>query len=436
MKKIAILILLGNVTFLLHAQDVIYTINCKKEGVNTYVDSILFENLSNDKRIVFQGLPIQDSYVINLNSQKLEGASGSLNVKDEDQLFKIIRNVPGEISLQGTNKNVGYINVSVFDLSGQLLYSQKINSNAITNTMTVHIPNSGIYILKIHSTIGDLSFKALGSGNSGSIGYTLGQIKSETTLKALKSASNEQESDFSFQTGDSLRIIAYLDGSGTYPVGLKVNGSDSLNLFFVGNDENFFVIDNTKYPLNLGYNIWFSELDCGGFDIIGHGLYFTSDILIAKYGDDLSGISLLPSGIGNILAFNLFNKDSVLIPGRYVFVDDISCEGDVTDADSTYVMSSTDKFVTAIKAMIDPTHYAINVDLEIDWDTVDLNNPSEDVVIKYDNYLNSMIGIKEGSVIIEKIGNIYTITFDCIDFNDLKITGKFKGQLDFVEFGI
>jgi len=436
MKKLAVLILLVNIVTLLHGQEVVYTINCEKNGQNTNLDSILFENLSNDTHLVFKELSIQSSYVVNLSQQKIEGSTRVSNIIDDGHVFKIVKNIPGEISIQCTNKQIGDIDLTIYNLSGQRLFNQKINSNNVTSTFSVYMPNTEMYILNVHSTFGDFNFKAIGSDNISSIGYSSIQNKSANSVLIFKSATIKQASDFRFEQGDSLRITAYQAGDSTLPVSLKVNGTETLSLFFVDENENYFIIGNEKQPLNMGYNVWFSELDCGNYDIFAHGLYLSSNVTINKIGDNQTGLSLLPSGKGDLLIFNMFNKNSELTPGKYIFVDDIDCSGVVTDGNNTFTMSSDDKFVSAVKEMNDPTSYALNVDLDIDWSTVDFNNPSDDLINKFTNYTNSKTGMQKGSVTIVKSGDIYTITFDCIDKNGTKITGKYKGNLSIVEFGI
>jgi len=436
MKKLLLLILLINVTCLLHGQDIIYTVNCEKNGVNTKLDSIKFENLSNDSHIVFGELQDQTNYAVNLSLQQIETNTGFLNLINEDQTFKIVKNIPGEISIQCKNNLPEDIIVSILNLSGQKLHSQKIDAPSALNTININIPNSGLYIVNIHSQLGNQSFKVAGSGNSGTFSSSIYINKTGTNVLSLKSLSLKSESNFSFQQGDSLRVTAYLDGNRTYPVTFAVNESDTLNLFFVEPNENYFIVGNIKYPLNMGYNVWFSELDCGNYDIFAHGLYLASGVAINKYGDDQTGKSLLPSGSGNMIVFNMFNKNSSLVPGKYVFIDDVNCSGEVTEGGNTFTMGESDKFVSSVKEMNDPTFYAFNIDLQIDWNTVDFDNPSTEVITKYTNYLNSRVGIKGGNVTVEKDNETYIITFDCIDNNGITITGKYTGILNFIEFGI
>jgi len=434
MKKLAILILLINVTCLLQGQDIIYTVSCEKDGVNTNLDSIMFENLSNDSYIVFGPLSYQASYAVNLSSQRVEVNTSLTNFVDEDQMFRIVKNIPGKISILYKFDFPEDIKLSVIDLNGQILYTQNIDASIAFNTINIEIPNSGFYIINLQSPFGEQSFKVVGSGRSGTFSSSINMNKPKTNDISLKSALFETESDFSFQQGDSLKIIAYLNGNSTYPITFEVNESDSLNLFFVNTDDNYFIVNNVKYPLNLGYHVWGNAKDCGssdGSNIFIHGLYLSTDITIGKY----EPLNLLPSGKGNILIFNMLNRDSILISGEYSFIDKVDCLGVVTDGDSTYQMSSTDKFVTR-KPKIDSTQYAINVDIEIDWNNVDFENPSEEVINKYTNYINAGVGIIEGSITIEKNENMYTITIDCIDLNGLKVVGRFSGQLNWILFDV
>ncbi len=435
MKKIAILTLLIKVTCFLHGQDIIYTVSCEKNGVNTYLDSIMFENLSNDSYIVFGPLSDQESYVVNLSLQKVEVNTGLINSFDEDQMFRIVKNIPGTISIQCKFDSPEDIYLSIINLNGQKLYSKNIDASIAFNTIHIDIPNSGLYIINLQSSFGEQSFKVMGSGRSGTFNSSINMNNPEINDPSLKSASFETESDFSFQQGDSLKVTAYIDGNSTYPITFKVNESDSLNLFFVDPDENYFIVDNEKYPLNLGYHVWGNANDCGsddGSNIFSHGLYLSTDITIGSYQDE---INLLPYGKGNILIFNMLNRDSVLISGEYTFIDEVDCRGVVTDGNNTYQMSSTDKFITR-KPKIDSTQYAINVDVEIDWNNVDFENPSEEVIIKYSNYMIAGVSIIEGSIIIEKNENMYTITFNCIDWNGLKVIGRFSGQLNWILFDV
>ncbi len=213
---------------------------------------------------------------------------------------------------------------------------------------------------------------------------------------------------------------------------------DIAHFSFVGVFEsgNSFMVNHIEYPLNKGFNVWFSELDCGNRDIYAHGIYLTSDITISRLDISGGGFALLPYGKGHMLIFNLFNKNNSLTPGKYTFVDDVDCSGMVKDGDMTFTMGPSDQYVTALKSMNDPTSYCLNADLDIDWAHVDFNHPAPEVMTKYMNYVNSRIALKEGSVTVVKNGSEYVISFDCTDINGLKISGSYTGNLTFVEFGI
>jgi hypothetical protein len=132
----------------------------------------------------------------------------------------------------------------------------------------------------------------------------------------------------------------------------------------------------------------------------------------------------------------MVSKYSELVAGEYVFVDNVDCYSMVTDDGSTFYMNETDKFALVGLDVSFPTYYVLNLDLEIDWNNVDFNNPSTEVINKVNNWQNSMIGIKEGIVNITKDGDEYTIIFDCTDNNGNVISGKYIGTLEYVEFGI
>ncbi len=71
MKKLGTTIFIVCLTTGLVGQDVIYTICGEKDGQTTYLDSMLFENLSNGTSLLFDELPNQDYYDFNLSTQTL-----------------------------------------------------------------------------------------------------------------------------------------------------------------------------------------------------------------------------------------------------------------------------------------------------------------------------------------------------------------------------
>jgi hypothetical protein len=435
MKKLAIFILLLNITVILFGQDILFTINSEKDWQDSYLNSILFENLSNGSSLLFEELPDQDGYIINLSKQTLDITTGILDIH-ADESFKIVKSIPGEIRILGPSNRIDNAVLSIYNLMGHKIYNQVIDGFGKNTILSVLIPNSGLNIVNIRSILGNISYKVIGSNSQGAISHTLIDNTSGTTKERFNKAPSGRKSNFSFQIGDSIRITGNLDEKSTYPVKLKVTTSDTLTLFFENESGNYIEINSVKYPLNLGYNVWLSELDCGNYDIFAHGLYLTSDISIKKYVTPETGMNLLPSGIGNILVFNMFNKNSTLIGGQYIFVDELDCTGLVTDDGNTYQMNPSDKFVTAVKEMAHPTHYALNVDLDIDWDVIDFNNIPQEIIDQYMIYVNSSVGIKEGIVTLKESGGIYTIKFDCTNSNGIKVTGQFTGYMNNVEFGI
>lgn len=437
MKNLVITFLLINLTYLSQGQDIIYTVSCEKDGAYTRLDSIKFENLSNDTHIIFEALPDHESYNVNLSQEILEGSTRVTTLNKKDQIFDLLKNTPGEICIQCNAKISEEINLTISNVNGQLIFNKRLKTDAFRNTINVKIPNAGIYILTLNSTLGEASFKAIGSGSSGTVSTFINDYNSSNRkIITLKSVSENQESDFTFQKDDSLKVVAYLDGNSTYPITFKVNESDTLNLFFVEENENYMIVNNSKHQLNLGYHVWGNAADCGygndGSNVFLHGLYLTTDITYGFY----EGIQqYLPYGKGNVLIFNMLNRDSVLVSGEYRFIDHVDCYGVVTDGDNTYQMTDADNFVRR-KPHVDFTCYAIDVDIEVDWENLDPDNPSDEFMEKWTNYTNSWVEIKEGLVTIEKNEETFTITIDCIDINGLKIIGRYSGELNWILFDV
>ena len=66
------------------AQDLIYTISGELDSNKIALDSILFENLTNGKKLLFENLPDQNDYVINLTTQEQQGPTGIRNLTHEN----------------------------------------------------------------------------------------------------------------------------------------------------------------------------------------------------------------------------------------------------------------------------------------------------------------------------------------------------------------
>ena len=338
-------------------------------------------------------------------------------------LTGLTANTPYYVRAYATNSQGTAYGSQVAFTTGQTITQPSVTTTSITNITQTTATSGG-------------NITADGGATVTARGVCWGTSTNPTTANSKTSDGNGTGSFTSNLTGLAANTKYYVRAYATNNQGTAYGNEVTFTSAPLVDTENYFMVGSEKHTLNLGYNVWLSELDCGSFDVFAHCLYLTSNVEIKKYGDSDFGQNLLPSGIGKLLIFNMYSKNSELIPGKYIFVDDVDCVGKVTDGDMTFTMSSTDKFVASSGGPIDPTCYTTNVNLDIDWNTVDTSNPSNDVLEKFTNYRNSITLIKDGSVTIEKSGEIYTITYDCIDNNGTKITGKYKGVLNFVEFGI
>ena len=104
------------------AQDLIYTISGEINQSKTTLDSVLIENLTNDTRILFDGLPEHDYYQINLTKNAFWGTVGVNDILENDVAFEVLTNVPGQISISYLRNKTAEIKVSIYNINGQKVY--------------------------------------------------------------------------------------------------------------------------------------------------------------------------------------------------------------------------------------------------------------------------------------------------------------------------
>ena len=98
MKPLAKLFIFNLITILtvsLSAQDIYFTISGEYNNTKVSIDSLLFENLSNNSSLLFSNLPIQDEYLINLSKQEIEESTGIRTMKNISS-FTMVKCIPGE----------------------------------------------------------------------------------------------------------------------------------------------------------------------------------------------------------------------------------------------------------------------------------------------------------------------------------------------------
>jgi len=130
-----------------YSQDLIYTVSGHFDGENQALDSILFENLSNESRVLFDNLPVQYNYLVHLTNQEiihLQEFDNSI----ADVGFVLLKHSPGLLSLESTmsiNEDVHFL---ICDISGRILHSTIMNEIVAGSIFNVEIPFEGIYVLK------------------------------------------------------------------------------------------------------------------------------------------------------------------------------------------------------------------------------------------------------------------------------------------------
>lgn len=214
----------------LFSQDIVYTIGGFHGENAVHLDSILFENLENDTRLLISDLPDQLTYEINLTSKGLISAI-DLNDINLEKSITIVKNTPGEVHLM-VNKDLKTASLNLFNLSGQKLYNSNLNETKRGDNIIVDIPNPGIYILSVNCPIGTRSIRVSGSFsnlnplfNVRHSNNSMQNEKSSQIKSVLKTISNN---DFSFTIGDSLRVTAFLDNFFTYPYCTEITGQKTI----------------------------------------------------------------------------------------------------------------------------------------------------------------------------------------------------------------
>ncbi len=247
MKKYLIfIILLFSVTFVF-AQDLIYTVSGELSENKTSLDSILVENLTNNTQLLFGNLPAQEYYQINLTKKTLGGTVGVNSVEEIDAFF-VSQNIAGQLIISYRKNIATNANLVIYNINGQKVFaSENITLNA-QNSVRINLCNSGVFIVKISSQYGNQTFKAVGSP---SVKQHDVEVSDEiNAFVPFKSSMINDDSDFSFAEGDSIRISVYKNEYYARPIGKNIVDSESVNFVFKTNTETYLGISNAYVQLN------------------------------------------------------------------------------------------------------------------------------------------------------------------------------------------
>ena len=217
------------------AQDTRYIVRGKvvvseNDTTQTPLDSILFENLTNGTRLLFNSLPDQTEYTINLSTQSIDNTTGIFNKKTGSS-FSLICNIPGLLSIALTQPFVSSVTVSVYNVNGQKIYISTPMKASAGSIIKVSLPTGGMYFVKIKAESESKTYKAFGSLNSSKIQSQI--IEGVVPKKeVLKSQMVTLETDFSFSVGDSLRVSVFKDEYYAKPLTFEIKSSQILSYIF------------------------------------------------------------------------------------------------------------------------------------------------------------------------------------------------------------
>jgi hypothetical protein len=245
-----------------NTQNIVYTVSATRDGNSSALDSILFENLENKSRFMVGDLPDLQYYEIDLNSQMLITAVVPVVIAPS-MTFNLVKNIPGEAGIQLSGNSLENTTVNIFNVSGQKVYSRAYPVINPYDVITVSVPLPGVYILNVVSSPGVFNFRIIGS-----VGNTDGGFLSSVSTahdnppvpevapapRSLKITSHD--AGFSFQTGDSIRVTAFLGGCYTHPHGSRVADSRSVSFTMLESTaEETGISDRYKYVADEDYTI-------------------------------------------------------------------------------------------------------------------------------------------------------------------------------------
>lgn len=254
MKNILCLIcvLIYSIGFL-NAQSLVYTISGELNDEKVSLDSIIIENVSNSSRIVFDNLPAQDFYEIDLTAWNTTGITGF----NESPGYFVAQNIPGLLVLTNNKNKTDEIRLSVYNITGKELYSSDKTLLKSNNSIKIEIGLSGIFMVKLDSPFGSQSFKTIGSLQSKE--FNIDIVEKSISENPFKNAVISETDEFSYQTGDSIQISVFKQNYLSIPEGLKIAESEAID-FNLYNVEFIDPRDNKVYQtVRIGSQIWLAE---------------------------------------------------------------------------------------------------------------------------------------------------------------------------------
>ncbi len=306
--------------YALWGQDVIYTISGLKNGQTTHLDSILIENLENKTRLILSELPERDSYEINLTKQGLVSVFEPSEF-DRHSMFAVVRSIPGEVDLQITSEFIDNTLVNVYNMGGQLIFSQTLSDLSQESIINLKIPGPGIYILSLNTQYGAANYKVVGSTEYLNVSMKQSpgssQNLNQNLIEArLKSVMNND--GFAFQEGDSLRITAFLGGYFTYPHGSRIYDSRAINFEMIRSKSDSTGISDRYNPIPEGtYSVLNYDTIAGTTSLL-----VTNDTIDFVPGDILT-LDLDTTGLIQRVVDIRIENDEIILETETAYMDEL-----------------------------------------------------------------------------------------------------------------
>ena len=227
MKKSAITFILCFFSVIVFSQDIIYTVSGEIVNNKTALDSILVENLTTGKSVLFGGLPILEYYQINLTKNAFWGTVGIASEKFQE--FTEAQNQPGLLTVAYYGNTPTQAGVTVFNSNGQkiLAMSKTIYPG---NALQVRLTTQGVFFVRFDTPAESRTFKAVGALQSTNFDILVQEINTENPR--YKSGILSEAKATNFLPGDTIRVSVYKNGYYARPKGMKIATSSAVNFLF------------------------------------------------------------------------------------------------------------------------------------------------------------------------------------------------------------
>ena len=418
--KYPVFILLIILGVSVNGQDIYFTISGKYEQSSVPIDSIIFNNLNNETSYIFNDLPDRETYTINLTTRELIESTG-LNDLEISSDFRILKNMPGQLTIACDERNLPGASIEIYNMRGQKIYSASPGTISGNNAITLNTGTNNLYLIKFQSDDETRVFKTIGSKNKYIVEICFEQNPSLKN-SFIKSTCNINNGDFNVQLGDSLLVSAYSDTLVADPVGLIVEENNAIEFSFSAADstdiESYFSINDSVYKLVDGFVLYESEPYIN--------VYVRSIIFISS-GFEINWDNLeILSSSGALINLALFNTQEEIANGDYPFalrdtmntvlvLDTIIC--DSIDVNGDGIINEDDCVHSIVYTMPDGGKYLSSSESEYS-SNFDIND----------------FEFQSGNVTTLKEGEIYIFHLDCIGKNGDLIKGYYKGSLRFYDY--